>query len=327
MITGRGCGECTAGSFMIKRERPTMYFFGVTTSQSSSLRAFPAWAEAIGYPKAQLLGVDLPLNAPAEQYREAVEQIKYDPLSLGALVTSHKLNTLRAARDLFVGLSDDAALCDEISCIYKRDGKLLGYAGDPYTSERSMARFIPPGYWREHQAEVLCFGGGGAAVAICVHFAAHRSPEDRPRRIVVVDIKREKLDHLRHILEDKLPPSGIGFDYVLNADPRENDRLMAGMPPRTLVINATGMGKDLPGSPITNAAVFPEQGIAWELNYRGELNFWHQARAQVATRDLRVEDGWHYFIEGWANVISKVFDVEITPAIFQQFAKAAEVIR
>lgn len=58
----------------------------------------------LGLEDARLIGVDLPLQAPLEQYREAVSQIKYDPLSLGALITTHKVNLFNAAEDLFDAL-------------------------------------------------------------------------------------------------------------------------------------------------------------------------------------------------------------------------------
>ena len=59
---------------------------------------------------------------------------------------------------------------------------------------------------------------------------------------------------------------------------------MARLPDDSIVINATGMGKDTPGSPVTNAGLFPRGGIAWEFNYRGELDFMHQALAQGESR-------------------------------------------
>ena len=52
-------------------------------------------------------------------------------------------------------------------------------------------------------------------------------------------------------------------------------------------------------------------GIAWDLNYRGELVFLEQARAQRAARRLTVVDGWTYFIHGWTQVIAEVFHVAI----------------
>jgi shikimate 5-dehydrogenase len=77
------------------------------------------------------------------------------------------------------------------------------------------------------------------------------------------------------------------------------------------VINATGLGKDAPGSPLSEAAVFPQAGIVWELNYRGDLVFLAQARAQESARSLRIEDGWRYFIHGWTRIIAEVFAIEI----------------
>jgi shikimate 5-dehydrogenase len=79
------------------------------------------------------------------------------------------------------------------------------------------------------------------------------------------------------------------------------------MEPGSLIINATGMGKDLPGSPIGDEERFPEGAIAWDLNYRGDLDFLRQASGQAASRGVRVEDGWQYFIHGWATVMEKVF--------------------
>src|SRR5258708_39825756 len=83
-------------------------------------------------------------------------------------------------------------------------------------------------------------------------------------------------------------------------------------------IKATGMGKDGPGSPVTNEGVFPMHGIAWELNYRGELGFLHQAEVQRQTRDLRIFDGWRYFVVSWADHIAEVFNRQISPAQFGQ---------
>ena len=110
----------------------------------------------------------------------------------------------------------------------------------------------------------------------------------------------------------QLPPT-IEVETILNDEPQVNDRLMAALPAGSLTINATGLGKDRPGSPITADGVFPERGIAWELNYRGELDFLKQARAQAPLRRLSVHDGWRYFYYGWSAVISEVFHIQFAP--------------
>jgi shikimate dehydrogenase len=121
--------------------------------------------------------------------------------------------------------------------------------------------------------------------------------------------------------------TGINFEYICNSDPIKNDAIMASMAPHSIVINATGMGKDTPGSPITDQGVFPENGIAWEFNYRGELDFMHQALRQQKDRGLVVEDGWLYFIHGWTQVIAQVFHLTLTPGRVDHLAQVAEIVR
>src|SRR5260370_28494498 len=103
-----------------------MYFIGVTTGVSSIMRLFPLWAEVLGLNHAHLVGVDLPLHAAPEQYRQAVAQIKDDPLSLGALITTHKIDLLHATSHMFDSLDCNAQLAQEVSCIAQRDSQLTG---------------------------------------------------------------------------------------------------------------------------------------------------------------------------------------------------------
>ena len=100
-------------------------------------------------------------------------------------------------------------------------------------------------------------------------------------------------------------------EYVRAASPADTDAVVAGLRPGSLGINATGLGKDAPGSPLTDAVRLPERGIVWDLNYRGDLVFLDQARAQQASRSLQIEDGWTYFIHGWTQVIAEVFHIAI----------------
>ena len=308
------------------RPVPTLEFIGVTTGRSSIMKVFPRWAQVLDLGVARLKGRDLPLGAETDLYRQAVEQIRSDPLSMGALVTTHKINLLAAARDLFEELDPYARLCEEVSCISKRDGRVIAHAKDPITAGRSLRTLLGPGYFRRTGGEVLCLGAGGTGTAISVYLVEGQTPADPPSRIVMVDKSHESLDALRRV-HGRLGTSSTEIEYVENADPAQNDELLDALPPGSLIVNATGMGKDIPGSPVTDCARFPERGVVWELNYRGELDFLRQARRQERTRDLRVEDGWLYFLHGWSEVIAEVFHVELTPERFELLSTEAEAIR
>ncbi|MBP8973185.1 MAG: shikimate dehydrogenase [Anaerolineae bacterium] len=309
---------------LVPRRVPTMYFIGVTTRQSSIMKVFPRWSDVLGL-GAEIDGYDAPLHAPPEHYRAIVEHIKHDPLSMGALVTTHKIDLLEATRDLFDYLDPYAELCGEISCISKRDGMLRGHAKDPITSGLAWEAFVEPGYWGRSGGHVLCLGAGGSAVAITVYLAERPDAADRPARFIAVNRSQPRLDALRKI--HSRIKTDIAFEYVVNEDPRTNDALMAALPPGSMVINATGMGKDRPGSPITDEGLFPLNGIAWELNYRGALDFMHQALRQRESRGVKVEDGWVYFLHGWSQVVAEVFDVTLTPVLFAELDRAAAPIR
>jgi shikimate 5-dehydrogenase len=288
--------------------KPTIYFIGVTTAESSIRRVFPRWAERLCLGDTELAGVDLPLHADPEHYRRVVEFIRADPLSIGALVTTHKIDLFRAASDLFDTLGPMAALMGEISCLSKRDGAFTAEAKDPISCGLAADQIAPPGYWRETRADALVLGAGGSAIAISWYLARTSRGGDRPRRIIVSNRSRPRLERLRQIHASV--GTDIPVEYVHSPEPHINDAVLTSVAPGSLVVNATGLGKDTPGSPLTDAAVFPPDAIAWDLNYRGDLVFMEQARAAGA-RGVRAVDGWEYFLHGWTQVISEVYHVEI----------------
>ena len=111
--------------------------------------------------------------------------------------------------------------------------------------------------------------------------------------------------------------------------PEMADTLASQLPPGSLIVNATGLGKDAPGSPLTHAAVFPEHSLIWDFNYRGNLVFLDQARAQQSARSLHIEDGWTYFIHGWTQVIADVFHKTIPThgPLFNELSRLAATAR
>jgi shikimate 5-dehydrogenase len=288
--------------------RPTFYFIGVTTGKSSIMKVFPEWAAHLGLGGVPIVGIDCLVHDEKETYRRVVRTIKDDPNSLGALVTTHKIDLLTASRDLFDYLDPYAELLGEASSISKRDGKLRAHAKDPITSGLSLEAFVPAGWWKRG-GELCLLGAGGSSLALTSYLMKQKPRAEWPSRIVVTNRSPGRLEEMRRIHGTINP--GIDVRYVLSPTTEGNDSVVRGLPPASVVVNATGLGKDAPGSPLSDAAVFPEGGMAWEFNYRGDLVFLDQARAQEKSRALKIEDGWTYFIHGWTRVIAEVFDVDI----------------
>ncbi|SJN40157.1 miscellaneous; hypothetical/partial homology [Microbacterium esteraromaticum] len=300
-----------------------MGFVGVTTGSSSIMKVFPLWADILRLPTRTLVGHDLPMDADPAQYRAMVEQIRDNPHHRGALVTTHKMNVFTAASDLFDELDPFAVSCSEISSISKRGEKLIGRAKDPITVDLALNDFLPAEHFARTGAEVVILGAGGSGTALSWALAERA---DAPSRVTVTARSQDKLDHLREVHRQHGTREDL-IRYVVTDTPEEADAIVAAAPAGSVIANATGLGKDAPGSPLTDAVVYPENAWVWEFNYRGSLEFLHQARAQQEARSLQVVDGWRYFIHGWSQVVADVFEISLTPAIVEQLADAAESVR
>jgi shikimate 5-dehydrogenase len=226
---------------------------------------------------------------------------------------------------MFDYLDPYAQICGEVSSISKRDSALRGHAKDPITSGLSLDAIISKDYFSRTGGDVLCFGAGGSAVAIALHLINKDGSGDRPKRFVVVNRSEGRLHHLKQMVSQQ--QTDIEFQYIHNQDASRNDEIMERTAEGSIIINATGMGKDIPGSPITDSGLFPRHSIAWELNYRGELDFWHQAMAQEENRQLTVEDGWLYFLHGWTQVVAEVLAINLDESTFRVLADLAADLR
>ena len=302
--------------------QPTLYFIGVTTGKSSIMKVFPAWAEYLGLKDAVIKGIDFKLHDEPEAYREAVEFIRNDPLSMGALVTTHKIDLFHACRDMFDVIDPHALLMDETSCISKKDGKLICHAKDPISSGLAIDGFLGADYFERTGADLFSMGAGGSTIAITWHLMRQSRGKNVPGRIIVSNRSQHRLDEIKRIHAEVA--SDVPVEYILAPTAKDNDAVLSNLKPGSFIINATGLGKDAPGSPLSNAAIFPEKSVVWDLNYRGNLVFLDQARAQEQEKSLQVVDGWTYFIHGWTQVIAEVFHIDI-PTSGRAFDRISEI--
>jgi shikimate dehydrogenase len=298
----------------------TLLFIGVDTGGSSIMKLFPRWAELLRL-DAGIEGWDIPLGAEPAVYREAVRLVAADRRIAGALVTSHKIGVYRHAGALFDELDRYARLCREVSCISRRGTRLRGHAKDPVTAGLAMDDFLRPDHWQDRQAQVLCLGAGGAGTAIIVRLL---TTMPIPARIVVADKDPTRLATLGAICQE-LGATAVELTRVVGAE--DADALLVQLPRGSLVVNATGMGKDVPGSPLSEQARFPVGALVWDLNYRGDLHFLRQARRQAGERGLTLHDGWRYFLHGWSEHVAEVYDLDLPRQVFTRLTEVAEPFR
>jgi shikimate dehydrogenase len=147
------------------------------------------------------------------------------------------------------------------------------------------------------------------------------TPPETYRRLFA-DTSPAALDDLRAVA-GRAGADGVRLAYVPVKGPDDCDALVAGPPAPQLVVNATGLGKDAPGSPVTGRAPFGSSTLAWDFNYRGGRTFLRQA----AARGARTMDGWDYFVAGWTGCLTAIAGVPFTAGVLAGFAEAAAPYR
>lgn len=293
-----------------------MRFIGVSTASSSIMKIFPSWSKTLNL-NAVITGIDIPLNASKGDYVSAITQMVNDKNCHGALVTTHKLALYQHAKSLFTKFDDFANICGEISCVKINKNIVSGFAKDPISAGLAINDFLPNDLFNS-QNEVILIGDGGAATAIAWYLSGISKP---PEKIHVIGRDMSRLQHLLSVVGSR----SIKVDISLSSP--DIFKKLALLDKQFLIINATGMGKDVPGSPWPDGLLFPKNSYLWELNYRGSLEFYHQGKSQEKEQNLTIIDGWRYFIYGWTQVISEVFDVEIDQGMLKKLETQAEASR
>ena len=165
-----------------------------------------------------------------------------------------------------------AQVTRELSSISKRDGRLEGHAEGSDYGRIESGSYYWGGYFGRTDGHILSLGAGGSALATLLHLINKPNKADRPDKFVAINRSADRLEHMRNMVAKY--ETDIEVNHIQSNDPACNDKVMARMPEYSIIINATGMGKDTPGSPITDNGLFPRSNsIAWSLTYRGELDF------------------------------------------------------
>lgn len=287
--------------------QPLVLFVGISTGGSLAHAVFDAWAAALDQPWT-LRGVDLPPDTPPDTYLHLLAAMRHNPRVRGAVITAHKLRLYRACAGNLTSRDRLVDLAREINTLVTDDITSEGAAG--YANDaRSLTAILGSFAGRR----IVCLGAGGAATALllALHLDVDSgAPRPDPPRMVFADIDATALADLRAVANR----IGARPELVHLSGPA--DDLVAGA---THVVNATGLGKDQPGSPVTDRAPLGPGTVAWDLNYRGDLTFLRQAAARGAS----IMDGWEYFVAGWAGALTTIAGVPLRPHVLSALATAA----
>ncbi len=303
-------------------DRPNVYFLGLATEKSASRRIFPAWAEAIGW-SASLVGVDLPQETDCDGYRTFLAQLKGDKLCAGAQVTVHKVGLYRCLAADFDDLDDDARSLGEVGGISVRQEVLAAFSPDMLALSGELEEILAKYSAGRKPGEMVILGGGGAGRAIAL--ASARLGNAAFSKITVTEQDDEVKGDLEQHLTRKF--SEIGWSDFRIDDAGKNDDIVGSAASGSFIVNATGLGKDAAGSPISRDTLLPRDSVAWDLNYHGDLAFLTHARQEASARQVVVRDGWSFFLRNWYACLTRLADRAPSVRQFERFCMASDSVR
>ena len=266
----------------------------------------------------ELEGVDLPIGAPAVDYVAFVDRIREDASIAGAVVTTHKAGLYSACAARFDTVTDLAAMLREVGGISAVGGTLKADAPDARSVARVARRLLGDARWVAGPRHVVILGAGGAGLSLA-YGLCDGPPEIAARSIVMTDVDPARVDEARSIASRWRRSFVVAVE---RAGSGANDRLIGDAPEGTLIVNASGVGKDRPGSPLAPGTPLPRHSIYWDFNYRGALELLRSARVQAEERDLLVADGSDYLACGWLEALCFVLGREPTEPRLHAFDAA-----
>jgi shikimate 5-dehydrogenase len=226
---------------------------------------------------------------------------------------------------MFDDLSAATRRLGEIGMIVRRGKQILGDANDAIsTKEVCNALLGQSRPWQMGCHEALILGGGGAGLALANTLVTQKPLGCKAISIAEVDKSRAAVVRQR--------VASWRSDVTIQVVETDGfaDALVSVAGPGSLIANATGLGKDRPGSPVSDRVVFPLGAHVWEFNYRfvpqSEPAFHEIAARQVKERDLTFRDGWDYFIWGWLVVMATSCSLPVEP-YYPEFKKVADATR
>ena len=295
-----------------------VYFLGISTSGSAARRAFPAWAKALDW-SAELRTINIPQHSACEKYVQFVRRLREEESSAGAQVTSHKLRLYDCLSKELDSIDADADSLGEIGAIATFGGKMVGFSPDMPALACILPEIFDNSNWQHGSREVVILGAGGAGRAVALASAqCVASVVSRITLTELVDaVSAEAARRLKMLFRNQRSLK------LTIRDVHENDELVHESGPGSLIVNATGMGKDVDGSPVTGDVLFPQGSIVWDLNYRGKLEFLNLARSQRKSQDLTVLDGWDYFVRNWFACLTRLAHIPQSDEQFRRFIEAS----
>ncbi len=289
-------------------KKPTVYLVGVQPLPQNLLDVLPKWARRFGHRSTAIVSIAAGSEPNAAGYQGFVDFLRDEYNAVGVILMSHADAMFEHTRDLFDELDGDTELLGEIGVVVRSPGRLAGLA--PAKSAALQAYEHVFGSDSEPE-EALIIGASGPARALALALSSSAG-ESGPRRVTLTTLDGKSMTDMRQRISD-LPEDQCPILRHIESQ-LEHDRLVTLLPPGSLVVNATRQTDENTVSPVGEAALFPQNGLVWDLEAVGISSpFLDKARHQRSARGLRLADGPAFHQYQWLGATAAVFGATPTP--------------
>ncbi len=234
----------------------------------------------------------------------------------GAFIAGQASQFLDEASDAYDELDEACRLLGEVGVVVRRPGLLRAAAPRLDSATLAIDRIVP-----RDTPELLILGAGpdARAVAAAITMGACKA---RPEKVTIASTNAKGLADVRLRIADHVKQGDLEIRHVEN--PTEHDRLLALMPPRSAVIDAS-QSEYGANATAGSAALFPAQGIVCDmLSPAGKSRILAEAVQQRSAAELTIHDARIYTLERRVAILETMFGADATSAQRGALRKAME---
>jgi shikimate 5-dehydrogenase len=296
--------------------KPTIYIVGNQPLPEALLDVYPKWARRFDHRSTAIVPVAAPSESDATWYQRFTEFLRDEYHAVGAVMASQATPLFEHARHLFDGFDDDAELLGEIGVAVRAPGTLTARSPAKIAAQQAYEHTFGDD---SDPSEILIIGATGPARALALALS-NSAGASNPRRVCLTTLDGKSMTDMRQrvaeLPEDRRPT----LRHIQSQ--LEHDRLVTLLPPGSLVVNATGPADEDTPSPVGSAALFPQNGLVWDIDAVGISSpFLDKARQQRRERGLRLADGPVFHQYQWLAAATAIFGATPTPADTQEMLK------
>lgn len=294
--------------------KPTVYVVGAPAGAAAFLEVLPKWARRFDHRGTAIVPVAASPDVRAPEIERLIEFLRDEYHAVGAIFLAHAGAAFEHGRQLFDELDGDAELLGEIGVAVRAPATLRGLAPakaaawQAYDTVFGDAAMAP---------EALILGASAPARALALALA---SAPDGPQQVTLTTLDGRSMTSMLQRIADLPEERQPTLRHVESQI--EHDRLVTLLPPGGLVVNAMGPASANQPAPVGPAALFPENGLVWDLDAIGISSpFLDRARPQRAVRNLQLADGPAFHQLQWLAAAAAVFGAAPTPAEAEKLRK------